>query len=173
MIKMTYTNTQITTTMKTTNNSQMHLSTMVSLRGLIVLIILITSMLVGCKKDKDEPINPQERIPFLGSYKIVDKNTNNGEGTFQSTLEIKVSTKGEDKVELKGFRYINNGVYASIKGNKMFISQLIEDSNERVEINGEGTLDGTTLTYTYVLKYKQKGKQEKVFENTATATRVD
>lgn len=159
--------------MKTTNNAQMPLSTVVSLRGLIVVFVLLTSMLMSCKKDEGEPVNPQERIPFLGSYKVVDKNNNNGEGTFQSTLEIKVSTKGEDKVDLKGFRYVNNGVYASIKGTKMIISQVIEDTNERVEITGEGTLDGTTLAYTYVLKYKQKGKPEKVFENSATATRLD
>jgi hypothetical protein len=86
---------------------------------------------------------------------------------------VGVSAKGADKVDLTGFRYVNNGVYATITGNKMIISQVIEDSNERVDINGEGTLEGNTLTYSYILKYKQKGKQEKVYENAAVATRIE
>ncbi|MDO1448239.1 hypothetical protein Q0590_18335 [Rhodocytophaga aerolata] len=159
--------------MKTTNNAQMHLSTVVSLRGLIIIFVIFTSMLMSCKKDEGESVNPQERIPFLGSYKVIDKNNNNGEGAFQFKLEVQSSSKGEDKVELKGFRYVNNGVVARIKGNKMYISQVLEDSDEKVEISGEGALDGDTLTYTYVLKHKKTGKPERVFENSATATRLE
>jgi hypothetical protein len=139
----------------------------------IILTLTFSGMLMSCNKDKDEEVKPMERIPFLGSYKVIDKNNNNGEGTFQFRLEVGVSSKGADKVDLKGFRYVNNGVYATIKGNKMTISQLIEDSNERVDINGEGTLEGNTLTYSYILKYKQKGKQERVYENSAIATRIE
>lgn len=139
----------------------------------LLLLALFSGLFFSCSKDKEEEVNPQERLPFLGSYQVIDRNNNNGEGAFKFKLTIAVSTQGADKVDLEGFRYVNEGVYARIKGNKMIISQVIEDSNERVEINGEGTLEADTLTYSYVLKYKQKGKQERIYENSATATRIE
>ncbi len=161
------------TTLKTNSNAKVQQLKSVRQLTLILIVAFFSSMLMSCNKDKEDEVNPEERIPFLGPYKVIDKNNNNGEGAFQFKLEVEVSSKGADKVDLKGFRYVNNGVYATIKGNKMFISQVIEDSNERVDINGEGTLEGNTLTYSYILKYKQKGKQERVYENSATATRIE
>ena len=139
----------------------------------IFLLLSFSGMLMSCNKDKEDEVNPQERLSFIGSYKVVDKNNNNGEGSWQSKLEVEPSSKGADKVDLKGFRYVNNGIYATIKGNKMIISQVLEDSDEKVEISGEGTLEGNTLTYSYILKHKQKGKQERIFENSAVATRLE
>jgi hypothetical protein len=138
---------------------------------IILIAAVCTGLLGACSKDKDEEVRPQERLPFLGTYKVIDKNNNNGEGTFQFTLTVAESSKGEDKVDLKGFRYVNSGVYGTIKGNKLTISQVLQDSDEKVEIIGEGTLEGNTLTYNYTLKHKKQGKQEKVYENSATATR--
>lgn len=160
------------TTIRTSKHLQVQQFKVLSHWIVILFFTLVSALSISCTKDKDEEVNPQERTLFLGTYKVTDKNNNNGEGTWQSQLKIEVSSKGADKVELKGFRYVNNGVYAKIKGNKMYISQVLEDSNEKVEINGEGTLEGNTLTYSYVLKHKEKGKQEKIYENAATATRL-
>jgi hypothetical protein len=158
---------------KTISNAKMDYQRVVNQLTAFLLIALLSMALLSCSKDKDEEVNPQERLPFLGKYEMVDKNNNHGDGTFKYKLNITTSNKGVDKVELEGFRYVNNGVYATIKGEKMIIAQVIEDGNERVEINGEGKLEGNILTYSYVLKYKEKGKQEEVYENSVVATRIE
>jgi hypothetical protein len=161
------------TTTKTMSNAKMSYRTLINQWTTVLLIALFSAAITGCNKDKDEEMNPQERLPFLGKYEMIDKNNNHGDGTFKYKLNITTSSKGVDKVELEGFRYVNNGVYATIKGEKMIIAQVIGDGDERVEINGEGKLESNILTYSYVLKYKEKGKQEEVYENSVVATRIE
>lgn len=138
----------------------------------MTMIALASAGFFSSCSDDEEAINPQDRQAFLGTYQVEDKNSDE-DATFNFQLQIVESSKGSNKVDLKNFRYINNGLYATIKGNKLNISQVLEDSDERVEITGNGTLNGNTLNYTYKIVLKEKGKSDRVFENTAEATRIE
>lgn len=139
---------------------------------IIVLTALVSAGFFSSCSDDDEAINPQDRQAFLGTYQVKDNNSEE-DATFNFQLQIVESSKGSNKVDLKNFRYINNGLYATVKGNKLNISQVLEDSDERVEITGNGTLTGNVLNYTYKIVLKEKGKSDRVFENTAEATRIE
>ena len=54
----------------------------------------------------------------------------------------------------------------------MIISQVFEDSDEKIQINGEGTLTGEKLVYSYKLIVDKIAKPTRTFENTAEATRI-
>jgi hypothetical protein len=139
-------------------------------RWAMMIAVLFVGFLTSCSDD-EEVIDPNARVPFLGSYQVKDQNSEESQ-YFSFTLQIKESSKGTDKVDLKNFRYINNGLYATIKGNQLTISQVLEDSDERVEVTGHGTLTGDKLTYSYKIVLKETGKDPEVFENTAEATKV-
>lgn len=139
---------------------------------LLTFIALIASLtLVSCNKDDEQPVDPTARIPFLGYYDVLDHNSKESQ-IFNFTLQIKESSKGPDKVELKNFRYINHGLIGTIKGNQLIIKQVLEDSDERVEVTGQGTLVGDELVYSYKIVVKQNGKTS-VYENTAEAVRIE
>lgn len=138
----------------------------------MTVMVLATAGFFSSCSDDEEAINPQDRQAFLGTYQVEDKNSDE-DATFNFQLQIVESSKGSNKVDLKNFRYINNGLYATIKGNKLTISQVLEDSDERVEVSGSGTLSGNTLNYSYKIVLKEKGKSDRVFENTAEATRME
>jgi hypothetical protein len=137
----------------------------------LMITLLSTGFLTSCSED-DEAVNPQDKAAFLGTYQVEDKNSEE-DATFHFQLQITESSKGGNKVDLKNFRYINNGLNATIKGNKLNISQVFEDSDEKVEVNGSGTLNGDVLNYSYKIVLKEKGKSTRVFENTAEATRIE
>ena len=140
-------------------------------RWALMIAVLFVGFLTSCSDD-EEVIDPNARVPFLGSYQVKDQNSEESQ-YFSFTLQIKESSKGADKVDLKNFRYINNGLYATIKGNQLTISQVLEDSDERVEVTGQGTLTGDKLIYSYKIVLKKAGKDPEIFENTAEATRVE
>lgn len=139
--------------------------------ALVLIAIVFVGFFTSCSDD-DNVIDPNARIPFLGSYQVKDQNSEESQ-YFSFTLQIKESSKGADKVDLKNFRYINNGLVATIKDNKLIISQVLEDSDEKVEVTGQGTLTGDKLNYSYKIVLTEKGKAPKIFENTAEATKVE
>ncbi len=137
-----------------------------------VLLFSLYFISTSCKKSGGEVV-PDEKLKYLGTYSMIDRNNNNGEGSFKFKLTIKTTQKGFDKVELKGFRYVNNGILATITGDVFTIQQVLKDADEKVEVTGTGKLKGDTLTYSYVLKHQESGKAEKVYENTAEGTRTE
>lgn len=145
-------------------------STSLTLKVVFALLIS-TSLLTGCKEDDDE-VSPKERIPFLGTYDVLDKNSDE-DFKYRFNLTIDVSSKGVNKVDLINFRYLNLPVHATIKGNKMFISQVMGDDDEKVEITGEGTLTGSVLEYNYKIVLTEKGVGVTTFENSAIATKLE
>lgn len=122
--------------------------------------------------DDEKVIDPTARVPFLGKYQVKDQNNNESQ-YFSFTLDVRESAKGPDKIDLKNFRYINNGLYATVSGNSFHINQVLEDKDERVEVTGNGTLTGGKLVYSYKIVLKESGKAPRVFENTAEATKAD
>lgn len=138
-------------------------------RTLALITFVLASFLTSCSEDENE-IDPNARKPFIGSFDVKDQNSEESE-YFHHTLYIEESAKGPDKVELDNFRYINSGIVATIKGDKLIIKQVFEDSDEKVEINGEGTLSGNKLTYSYTIVLNKLGQPTRTFENTAEATR--
>lgn len=137
---------------------------------LLVIAIAFAGFFTSCSDD-DEVIDPKARESFLGSYQVKDQNNEESQ-YFSFTLQVKESTKGADKVDLKNFRYVNNGLYATVKGNQFFISQVMQDSDEKVEITGQGTLTGDKLTYSYKVVVNKTGQNTRVFENTAEGTKI-
>jgi hypothetical protein len=137
---------------------------------LVVIAFVFAGFLTSCSDD-DEAVDPQARVAFLGSYQMKDQNSEESQ-YFSFTLQVKESTKGADKIDLKNFRYINNGLYATVKGNQLFISQVMQDSDEKVEISGQGTLTGDKLIYNYKVVVNKTGQNTRVFENTAEGTRI-
>ena len=146
--------------------SASHFSTRIMTLAAIIASLTLTS----CDND-EEPADPTARTPFLGYYDVMDQNSDESQ-VFNFTLQIKESSKGPDKVELKNFRYINNGLVGTIKGNQLIIKQVMEDSDERIEVTGQGTLVGDELVYSYKIVVKKNGKTS-VYENSAEATRVE
>lgn len=137
-------------------------------------MIMIASVIAlsSCSDDEKAAPDPTVRVPFLGQYQVKDHNSEESQ-YFSFTLDVRESSKGADKIDLKNFRYINNGLYATVSGNKFFINQVFEDSDERVEVKGEGTLSNGKLTYSYKIVLKETGKNTRVFENTAEATKIE
>lgn len=150
------------------------LTTNTTRRGTFVVVIAIvfSGFLSSCSDDDKVAVDPNARVPFIGTYQVKDQNSEESQ-YFSFTLQVQESSKGADKVELKNFRYINNGLYGTISGNKLIINQVLEDSDERVEVTGEGTLNGETLTYSYKIVLKEDGEEPVIFENTAEATKVE
>lgn len=140
--------------------------------ALLAIAFVFAGFLISCSDDDDKVIDPSARIPFIGSYQVKDQNSDESQ-YFSFTLTVQESSKGADKVDLKNFRYINNGLYGTIKGNQLIISQVMEDSDEKVEVTGSGTLTGDKLTYTYKIVLTEKGEAPRIFENTAEATRIE
>jgi len=136
------------------------------------MIMASVLILSSCSDDENAPVDPAVRAPFLGSYQVKDQNSKESQ-LFSFTLNVKESDKGPDKIELKNFRYINSGLYATVSGNKFYIDQVLSDSNEHIEVKGEGTLTNDVLEYAYTIVVKKTGKETRIFENTAKATRVD
>jgi hypothetical protein len=140
--------------------------------AVIIIAVLFSSFAASCSKDDGESVNPEERLPFVGTYQVKDHNQDE-EGTyFSHKLYVTESDKGANIINLKNFRYINNGVVATVKGTKFTIKQTMQDSDEKIDINGEGTLSGGNLTYSYTILVKKTGKPDRTFVNTAEATRV-
>lgn len=137
-------------------------------------MIMIASVvaLSSCSDDDKAAPDPTVRVPFLGQYQVKDQNSEESQ-YFSFTLDVRESSKGADKIDLKNFRYINNGLYATVSGNKFFINQVFEDSDERVEVKGEGTLTNGKLIYSYKIVLKETGEDTRVFENTAEATKIE
>ena len=140
-------------------------------RILAFIAVIASLTLVSCDKNDEQPIDPTARIPFLGYYDVMDHNSDESQ-VFNFTLQIKESSKGPDKVELKNFRYINNGLVGTIKGDQLIIKQVLEDSDERIEVTGQGTLVGDELVYSYKIVVK-KNRQTSVYENSAEAIRLE
>lgn len=142
------------------------------LRFFSMIMIASVIALSSCSDDEKAAPDPTVRVPFLGQYQVKDHNSEESQ-YFSFTLDVRESSKGADKIDLKNFRYINNGLYATVSGNKFFINQVFEDSDERVEVKGEGTLSNGKLTYSYKIVLKETGKNTRVFENTAEATKIE
>lgn len=140
-------------------------------RFLQVLLIAAVAALSSCSDD-EKAVDPTVRVPFLGKYQVKDQNSEESK-YFNFTLDIRESSKGPDKIDLKNFRYINNGLYATVSGNKFYINQVLQDSDERVEVTGEGTLTNGKLIYSYKIVLKETGYEPEVYENTAEATKID
>lgn len=138
--------------------------------ALVAIAMVFAGFLTSCNDDENV-IDPAARVPFIGSYQVKDQNSEESQ-YFSFTLQVQESDKGADKVDLKNFRYINNGLYGTIKDNKLVINQTLQDSDEKVEVTGQGTLTGDKLTYSYKIVLTKTGKAPKVFENTAEATKV-
>ena len=143
-------------------------------KNLVVAVIafVFAGLITSCSDEDEKSVNPNERVPFIGSYQVKDQNSEESQ-YFSFTLQVKESSKGPDKVELKNFRYINSGLVGTIQGNRLFISQVFEDSDEKVEVDGEGTLTGDKLVYNYKVTLNKKGQDTRYFENTAEATKVE
>lgn len=141
-------------------------------KTLLVIATVFLGFLASCSDDDDPIVDPQARVPFIGSYQVKDQNSDESQ-YFSFTLHIQESTKGPDKVDLKNFRYINNGIYGTIVGNQLIISQVLQDSDEKVEVTGSGTLEGNKLTYSYKIVLTEKGKAPRMFENSAEATKME
>jgi hypothetical protein len=139
---------------------------------IVIIAVVFSSFVTSCSKDDGESVNPEERLPFVGTYQVKDHNQEEGDTYFNHKLYVTVSDKGANVISLKNFRYINNGVVATVKGSKFTIKQTMQDSNEKVEINGEGTLSGGNLNYSYTIFVKKTGKPDRTFVNTAEATRI-
>ena len=133
--------------------------------------MVFSGFFMSCSEDKEDAVNPDARKSFIGSYDVKDQNSEESQ-YFSFTLQVKESSKGPNKVELKNFRYLNSGVVGTVQGNKIIISQVFEDSDEKIQINGEGTLTGDKLVYSYTLIVEKIGKPTRTFENTAEATRI-
>lgn len=140
--------------------------------ALLLTAFAFAGLLTSCSDDDNEVVDPNARIPFIGSYQVKDQNNEESQ-YFSFTLHIQESSKGADKVDLKNFRYINNGLFATIKGNQLIISQVLEDSDEKVEVTGNGTLTGDKLVYSYKIVLTEKGEAPRIFENTAEATKME
>jgi|GEM_PF-3577038 hypothetical protein len=141
-------------------------------RFLSAIMVAIVIGLSSCSDDEKAAPDPTVRVPFLGKYQVKDQNSDESQ-YFSFTLDVRESSKGADKIDLKNFRYINSGLYATVSGNKFYIDQVMQDSDERVEIKGEGTLSNGKLTYKYKIVLKQSGEDPEVYENTAEATKVE
>lgn len=137
-----------------------------------MMMIAAVITLSGCSDDEKASADPTVRVPFLGIYQAKDQNSEESQ-YFSFTLDVRESSKGPDKIDLKNFRYINNGLYATVSGNKFYIDQVFQDSDERVEIKGEGTLTNNKLVYSYRIVLKETDEDTRIFENTAEATKVD
>lgn len=142
------------------------------LRFLSTIMVAFVIGLSSCSDDEKAAPDPTVRVPFLGKYQVKDQNADESQ-YFSFTLDVRESSKGPDKVDLKNFRYINNGLYATVSGNKFYIDQVMQDSDERVEIKGEGTLTSGKLVYSYKIVLKEAGKDTRTFENTAEATKIE
>lgn len=162
----------VTTPKKNPKNMQALTTNTAHRRAFVAIAMVFTGILSSCSDDDKVTADPSARIPFLGNYQVKDQNSEESQ-YFSFTLQVLESSKGADKVELKNFRYINNGLYGTISGNKLTINQVLEDSDERVEVTGEGTLNGETLTYSYKIVLKEDGEEPMIFENTAEATKLE
>ena len=139
---------------------------------LSTIMVAMVFGLMSCSDDEKAAPDPTVRVPFLGKYQVKDQNTDESK-YFSFTLDVRESSKGADKIDLKNYRYINSGLYATVSGNKFYIDQVLQDSNERVEVKGEGTLTNDKLTYHYTIVLKKLGEDPEVFENSAEATKIE
>jgi hypothetical protein len=138
---------------------------------LTMIAFVFAGFLISCSEDENE-VDPNARKPFIGNFDVKDQNSEESQ-YFHHTLYIQESSKGPDKVDLKNFRYINSNLVGTVKGDKLIIKQVFEDSDEKVEITGEGTLSGGKLTYTYRIVLNKQGQPTRTFDNTAEATRIE
>lgn len=120
---------------------------------LATMLLLFTSLTVGCKKDK-EP----DRDKFLGTYGVVENCPTFGTSNYDITITS--SASAENAVIVNNFAGLPSlNVTGNVSGSNLTIPlQTVTVNGSAVSINGSGTLSGLSLTLTYTFSISGSGE---------------
>ena len=112
---------------------------------LVALILLATTALTGCKKTIDI------REDFVAIYSVTETWTENGKTLSKPIYSMPIYKSSQNSILLLLNNFGNYGIgvtaEATVSGNTITIPQQTLPNS--VMIVGSGTLDGTTLSFTY------------------------
>ena len=117
---------------------------------IIGLLLFAVALILSSCKDDGDGVSP-DVTKLAGSYAVAE--TDMYDEVENYTITISKSKDGGATVEISNFGdFMYVPVKGTIQGSKLTIPSQTFTANSTIEISGDGTLNGNTLTFDYTME---------------------